>query len=49
MDERKIERRVHDRGEDAGARRKLQRLLALAVLLTAAAFWWVHASGVLRR
>jgi hypothetical protein len=44
----KIERRLHDRGEDKSARRKLQVLVFLAVVLTAAAFWWVHVSGVLK-
>ena len=44
-----MERRVRDRGEDASARRKLQILLVLAVLVTAAGFWLIHASGVLRR
>lgn len=44
-----IERRARDRGGNAKARKKLIALLALAAAVTAAAFWWIHASGVLNR
>ncbi len=43
-----LDRRVNDRRDDSAARRKLQVLLVLAVLATAAGFWLIHASGVLR-
>lgn len=44
-----IDRRIHRRGGDAAARRKLAALFALAALLTAAVFWALHASGVVGR
>jgi len=44
-----IERRVRDRGADAATKRRMWRLFILAALATAAVFWLIHATGVLRR
>jgi hypothetical protein len=45
----RIDRRVHERGGEAAARRRLLALFALAALLTAAAFWALRAFGVIGR